>query len=69
MEELRKIRQKIRRGDLKVLGRLSGFSYVYIRKVLSGKRNNEKILKFALLYFDEREKWEVALKKRFEMLK
>jgi transcription initiation factor TFIIIB Brf1 subunit/transcription initiation factor TFIIB len=54
--ELLRIRENLRIGDKQLIAEATGFSREYVKKVLSGKRHNEKIVAAAkqLLLKNER---------------
>jgi hypothetical protein len=45
--QLSEINEKIERGDKKTIARSTGYSEAMVKKVLSGERNNVKIIKAA----------------------
>jgi hypothetical protein len=55
MQTIDEIKKHLRWGDLKVISEISGYSYVYVKKVFQKKRLNDDILETAKALIKKRE--------------
>jgi len=64
MKEKSEIKQKLVRGDRYTIATVTGFSYIYVKKVLAFERSNEDIWRAAKNLVENRD----LLKKQFKKL-
>ena len=53
--DVQKIKEKLRQGDIEMIGKLTGFTTDYAYKVLIGERNNDKIIEASKALIGSRE--------------
>ena len=65
MDKKLEIKERLLRGDRKAIASITGFSYIYVKKVLNGSRENKMIWEAAEKIINSRE----SIKREFEASK